>query len=226
MHPRGREGGRLRAERWPPLTAPSARASDIPSPSQFLGFTVGADRTLADYRQIASYFQALDAASPRVAVQVLGKTTLRRGHDHGGHLLRGEHRGTWPASRRSRGGSPIRAGSPTRRRRRWSREGKAVVLVTCNIHSTEIGASPDGDGVGARARHRRRTRRRSGGSTTWCCCSCRRSTPTARSWRPSGTASTSARGTRAAACPGSTTTTSATTTTATGSCSPRRRRGP
>ena len=36
------------------------------SPSQFLGFTVGADRTLADYRQIAAYFQALDAASPRV----------------------------------------------------------------------------------------------------------------------------------------------------------------
>jgi len=64
------------------LAAPGARpasAADVPSPSQFLGFTVGADRTLADYRQIASYFHALDAASPRVAVQILGQTT--RGED-------------------------------------------------------------------------------------------------------------------------------------------------
>jgi hypothetical protein len=54
-------------------------AAEIPAPSHFLGITVGADRTLADYRQIATYFRALDAASPRVAVQVLGKTT--RGED-------------------------------------------------------------------------------------------------------------------------------------------------
>ena len=59
-------------------TRPAA-AADVPAPSPFLGLTVGADRTLADYRQIASYFRALDAASPRVAVQVLGKTT--RGED-------------------------------------------------------------------------------------------------------------------------------------------------
>jgi hypothetical protein len=41
-----------------------------------VGFPVGADRQLADYRQIASYFKTLAAASPRVQVQVLGKTTL------------------------------------------------------------------------------------------------------------------------------------------------------
>jgi len=52
-----------------------AVAAEVPAPSKFLGITVGADRTLADYRQIASYFRALDAASPRVAVQVLGQTT-------------------------------------------------------------------------------------------------------------------------------------------------------
>ena len=38
--------------------------------------TVGADRTVADYRQILAYFKALDAASPRVEVEILGKTTL------------------------------------------------------------------------------------------------------------------------------------------------------
>jgi hypothetical protein len=51
-------------------------AAAPPSPSEFLGFTVGADRTLADYRQIKAYLQALDAASPRVVLQDLGKTTL------------------------------------------------------------------------------------------------------------------------------------------------------
>src|SRR4051794_32553176 len=48
----------------------------VQSPSQFLGFDIGADRNLADYRQIVSYFRALAAASPRVRVETLGKTTL------------------------------------------------------------------------------------------------------------------------------------------------------
>src|SRR3954452_5052020 len=48
----------------------------VQSPSQFLGFEVGADRKLADYKQIVSYFRALAASSPRVRVETLGKTTL------------------------------------------------------------------------------------------------------------------------------------------------------
>ena len=52
------------------------KSGAVPTPSGFLGFEVGADRKLADYRQIASYFKALAAASPRVEIQVLGKTTL------------------------------------------------------------------------------------------------------------------------------------------------------
>src|SRR5437867_924414 len=58
------------------LVASALTAAAPPSPSQFLGFEVGADRKLADYRQIASYFKALKAASPRVEIEVLGKTTL------------------------------------------------------------------------------------------------------------------------------------------------------
>src|SRR5215831_2202865 len=52
------------------------KTSRPPTPSEFLGFEVGADRKLADYRQIAAYFKALAAASDRVQVEVLGKTTL------------------------------------------------------------------------------------------------------------------------------------------------------
>src|SRR5258708_32240294 len=48
----------------------------VPTPSEFVNFELGADRKLADYRQIAAYFKALQAASDRVQVHVLGKTTL------------------------------------------------------------------------------------------------------------------------------------------------------
>src|SRR4051812_23236977 len=57
------------------LFAASAHGA-LQSPSELLGFQVGADRKLADYRQIVPYFRALDAASPRVALETLGKTTL------------------------------------------------------------------------------------------------------------------------------------------------------
>ena len=53
------------------LIAVSAHAA-VQTPSQFLGFEVGADKNLADYKQIVSYFRALAAASPRVQVQDLG----------------------------------------------------------------------------------------------------------------------------------------------------------
>src|SRR5262249_32754440 len=55
---------------------PKKTAAHIPTPSEFLGFQVGADRKLADYRQIVSYFKALDAASDRMEIETLGKTTL------------------------------------------------------------------------------------------------------------------------------------------------------
>ena len=111
-----------------------------PSPSEFLGFTVGADRTLADYRQIKAYLQALDAASPRVVLQDLGKTTL--GEDlvmaviSSEENLRNLPRIQEVAKRLAdpRGLSDAEA-------ERLVGEGRVVLLVTCNIHSNEIGAS-------------------------------------------------------------------------------------
>ena len=52
-----------------------AQATRVPSPSEHLGFTVGADRTLADWGQITGYFQRLAAVSPAVHVDTLGPTT-------------------------------------------------------------------------------------------------------------------------------------------------------
>ncbi len=52
-----------------------ARSAAVPTPSQHLGFTVGADRTLADWGQITGYFQRLATVSRAVHIDTLGPTT-------------------------------------------------------------------------------------------------------------------------------------------------------
>ncbi|HEX7149856.1 MAG TPA: M14 metallopeptidase family protein [Thermoanaerobaculia bacterium] len=120
--------------------AATLSAATPPSPSEFLKMQIGADKTLADYRQILSYFRALDAASPRVELQTLGKTTL--GEEmimaviSSEENLRNKER-IRTISRRladPRGLSDAEA-------EELIREGKTIVLVTCNIHSTEIASS-------------------------------------------------------------------------------------
>ncbi len=119
---------------------PAPAAAAIPTPSEFLKLEIGADRVLADYRQIESYFAELDRLSPRVSVENLGKTTL------GENLLMAvissesnlrrlpELKAIAKRIADPRGLAPGELD-------RLAREGRAIVLVTCNIHSTEIGAS-------------------------------------------------------------------------------------
>jgi hypothetical protein len=119
---------------------PAASAAAIPSPSEFLGMTVGADRTVADYRQVRKYFDALDAASARVEVEVVGRTTL------------GEEMFLAAISSEANLGDKARLQEIARKiadprglsaaeQEALVRDGKVFLLVTCNIHSTEIGAS-------------------------------------------------------------------------------------
>ncbi len=122
------------------LLAAVASAATIPTPSQFLKMPVGADRTLADYRQVASYFRAVADASPRVRIVSLGKTTL--GEDEIMAVISSEanmqklDRIKEVARRLAdpRGLSDEQAEA-------LIREGKAIVIVTCNIHATEIASS-------------------------------------------------------------------------------------
>ena len=102
--------------------------------------TVGADRTVADYRQVLAYFKALDAASPRVEVEVLGKTTL------GEDLFLAAISSEANIASKERLQEIARKiadprGLSEAERDALVREGKVFLLVTCNIHSTEIGAA-------------------------------------------------------------------------------------
>ena len=123
------------------VSAASAPAAEkILSPSEFLGIQVGGDRVLADHRQIVSYFRALDAASPRVEVQLLGKSTLGEdlilaaisSEQNLQNLPRLREIARRIADPRGLGDAEAEA---------LIREGKPMVLVTCSIHSSEVGAA-------------------------------------------------------------------------------------
>src|ERR1700674_3365433 len=118
----------------------TAAAAQIPTPSAFLKMNVGADRNLADYRQVVSYFRALAAASPRLSIESLGKTTL--GEDMIMAIISSEaNMRNLPRLREiaTKLADPRDLGDAEANR--LIDEGKAIVLVTCNIHSTEIASS-------------------------------------------------------------------------------------
>ncbi len=120
--------------------ASPALAADIPSPESFLGRKVGEDRFLAPYPKVLSYLKALDAASDRVSTQVLGRST--RGEEMLLVVITSEsnqreldtYRGIARRLARPEGlGDAEAAGLIDR--------GKAIVLVTCSIHATEVAST-------------------------------------------------------------------------------------
>ncbi|HEY8183413.1 MAG TPA: M14 metallopeptidase family protein [Thermoanaerobaculia bacterium] len=121
------------------LVALSATAA-VQTPSQFLGFEVGADKNLADYKQIVRYFRALAAGSPRVQVQDLGKTTL--GEDFIMAVISSEaNMRNLPRIKAIAKQLADPRGLSDAQIDALVREGKTVILVTCNIHSSEIASS-------------------------------------------------------------------------------------
>jgi hypothetical protein len=125
------------------LLAASLHAAPAPTPSEFLKMPIGADRTLADYRQITAYFRALEKASPRVRIEVLGKTTL--GEDMIMAVITSEenHRNVRAIQAAAKKLADPR-GVAEMDLEKIARDGKVVLLVTCNIHASEIGSTQMG----------------------------------------------------------------------------------
>jgi hypothetical protein len=53
-------------------------SSTIPSPEQFFGFQMGADRKLADWNKLHEYYQLLAKSSNKLRLLELGKTSEGR----------------------------------------------------------------------------------------------------------------------------------------------------
>jgi hypothetical protein len=134
-HARG--GGRAQV---PTLAASAPR---VPAPEEVLGFRPGDDRKLAAWSEIVEYFRRLDAASDRVRFEELGKTTLGAPFvlatiSAPENLARlQEYRQIQQSLADPRKLGP----RPERRAEGLIRRGKTVVLITCGIHSTEVGST-------------------------------------------------------------------------------------
>ncbi len=125
----------------------SARArvvttNNVPAPEAALGFRPGDDRKLASWASIVEYFKRLDAASDRVKFEELGRTTLDAPFVMA-TISAPENIARLDEYRRiqARLADPRTLGAnPDRQARQLIARGKAVVLITCGIHSTEVGS--------------------------------------------------------------------------------------
>ncbi len=116
----------------------------IPAPEEVLGFKPGDDRKLASWSQVTDYFERLDRASDRVVFETLGSTTM------GKRFVMATISAPENLARldefkqiQDQLADPRKLGAPATRDRKaleLIKRGKTVVLITCGIHSTEVGS--------------------------------------------------------------------------------------
>ncbi|MBE0664895.1 MAG: hypothetical protein IH584_03665, partial [Candidatus Aminicenantes bacterium] len=108
-------------------------------PEQFLGFKPGSDRNLAHYNQIKAYFEQLSRETPRLKTFTLGKTTL--GNDLFMAVISNESNlkelEKYTNITRKLAQGEVEAAAAEQ----LAASGKAIVFVTCNLHSTEIAST-------------------------------------------------------------------------------------
>jgi murein tripeptide amidase MpaA len=125
-------------------TGVATTQTKIPKPAEVLAFTPGDDRKLASWDQVVDYFQRLDAASDRVTFETLGATTMGKPFvmatiSAPANLARlSEFKKIQDQLADPRTLGPL--ATRDRKAAELIRRGKTVVLITCGIHSTEVGS--------------------------------------------------------------------------------------
>ncbi|MGH7712454.1 MAG: M14 family zinc carboxypeptidase, partial [Gemmatimonadaceae bacterium] len=118
----------------------TAAAQSVPHPREHLGFEVGADRKLAEWAQITSYFSKLASASRAVRVDTLGPSS-----DGKPFILATISAPENIARLDSIRARQQRLADPRRLtpddEQRIATDQPAVILINCNIHATEIASS-------------------------------------------------------------------------------------
>jgi len=121
-----------------------AKQASIPAPEEVLGFRPGDDRKLASWNQVIEYFEKLDRSSDRLLFETLGKTTMDKPFvmatiSTPENLARlAEYKAI-----QDQLADPRKLGSIGVRERKAAQliaKSKTIVLITCGIHSTEVGS--------------------------------------------------------------------------------------
>lgn len=115
-------------------------AQSLKSPEEFLRYRVGADYKIADYETIQKYFKHLADNSKMIVYEEIGKTVQNRNMFMA--ILSSEDN----IKNLDKLQNIVKRLSDPRKisdseAKQLSIDGKVVVLVTCNIHSTEIGSA-------------------------------------------------------------------------------------
>ncbi|HEV7472672.1 MAG TPA: M14 family metallopeptidase [Pyrinomonadaceae bacterium] len=120
------------------------RLAGIPSPEDVLGFVPGDDRKLASWNQVIKYFDELAKASDRVKFETLGNSTMGKPFVMA-TISAPENLARLDDYRKIQEmlADPRKLGPPGGRDRKAAeliKRGKTIVLITCGIHSTEVGS--------------------------------------------------------------------------------------
>ncbi len=112
----------------------------VPTPSAHVGIDVGADRVLADWTQITSYFGALARAVPQVRLDTLGVTTQGKPFVVAA-ISTPENIARLDEIRAAQVRLADTRGLTAAEEARLAASQPVVMFVSCNLHSNEIGAS-------------------------------------------------------------------------------------
>lgn len=113
---------------------------EIPSPEDVLGYRIGAENQIPDWPQMVEYFNKLAAASDRVVVEELGRTTLDNPFlavtisSPENLAKRGRNREVLGKLFDERQTKPEEVEA-------LAREGRTVAMLLCTQHSNELGAA-------------------------------------------------------------------------------------
>src|SRR5687767_2819541 len=121
------------------VTAQGAR-STLPSPEQFFGFQMGADRKLANWDKLHQYYQLLSKSSDRMRLVELGKTSEGRPYlalfiSSPANIAKLDHYKQINARLADPRGLSEAEG------KKLAAEGRAVVIQSFALHSSEVAAS-------------------------------------------------------------------------------------
>ena len=113
----------------------------IPAPKDVLGFTPGDDRKLASWAQTVEYFQKLANASNRVKFEEIGKSTMGNPFVYA-TISSPENLKNLEKYKQinAKLADPRLIKSNDKIAQSLIKEGKTIVLITCGIHSNEVGS--------------------------------------------------------------------------------------
>jgi hypothetical protein len=135
---------RAGAQPYVPVGIATSRSAHVPAPEEVLGFVPGDDRKLASWNQVIEYFTTLAKASDRVNFETLGNSTMGKPFVMA-TISAPENLARLNEYKRIQEllADPRKLGPPGVRDRKATelvKRGKTIVLITCGIHSTEVGS--------------------------------------------------------------------------------------